>query len=77
MDVDMKIFSASAPNTQGCARALNNLSEAVEQAIGSAGRGYRFSPNSYTAEALSDAVALRSLLALLSGRVAAFADDDQ
>jgi hypothetical protein len=73
----MNLFSASAPNTQGCARALNNLSEAVEQAIRSAGHAYRFAPNSYTAEALSDAMALRSLMALLAARVAAFADDDQ
>jgi len=53
------------------------LSEAVEQAIRSAGHGYRFAPNSYTAEALSDAMALRSLTMLLSGRVAAIAEDDQ
>jgi hypothetical protein len=73
----MTIFSAGAPNTQGCARALNNLSEAVEQAIRSAGRGYRFAPNSYTAEALSDAMALRSLMVLLAARVAALAEDDR
>jgi hypothetical protein len=53
------------------------LSEAVERAIRSAGDGYRFAPNSYTAEALSDAVALRSLMALLTERVAAIAEDAQ
>jgi hypothetical protein len=73
----MRIFSVSAPNTQGCARALNNLSEAIEQAIRSAGHCYRFAPNSYTAATLSDAMALRSLTALLAARVAAIAEDDQ
>jgi hypothetical protein len=76
-DVDMKISSASVPNTQGCARVLNSLSKAVEEAIRSAGHAYRFAPNSHTAEALSDAVALQSLMALLAARVAAIADDDQ
>jgi hypothetical protein len=75
-DVDMKTFSVSA-NPQGCARALNNLSEAIEQAIRSAGHGYGFAPNSYTAEALSDAVALRSLVMLLAERVAAMAEGAQ
>jgi hypothetical protein len=73
----MRIFSVSAPNIQGCARALNNLSEAVEQAIKSAGVAYRFAPNSYTAEALSDVVALHSLMSLLAERVAAMAEGAQ
>jgi hypothetical protein len=73
----MKTFSVSAPNTQGYARALNNLNEAVEQAIKSAGVAYRFGPNSYTAEALSDVVALQSLMSLLAERVAAIAEDAQ
>jgi hypothetical protein len=52
-----------------------NLSEAIEQAIKSAGHGYRFAPNSYTAEALSDVVALQSLMSLLAERVAAIQED--
>jgi hypothetical protein len=73
----MRTFSANAPNTQACTRALNNLSEAIERAIRSAGYGYRFAPNSYTFEALSNAMALRSLMVLLAARVAAIAEDDQ
>lgn len=73
----MKTFSVSAPNTQGCGRALYNLSEAVEQAIKSAGVAYRFASNSYTAEALSDVVALQSLMSLLAERVAGIAEDAQ
>jgi hypothetical protein len=60
----------------GCVRAFNNSREAVEQVIRSAGQAYKFAPNSYTAEALADAMALRSLMVLLAARIAAFAEDD-
>jgi hypothetical protein len=80
----MAFSTASAPRAQDredAAKlvrvALNGLSEGVEVAIRSAGDAYRFTPNSYTAEALSDAVALRSLMALVAGRVAAIAEDGQ
>jgi hypothetical protein len=67
----MRVSSASAQCAQDQDEAaklvrvaLNSLSEGVEVAIRSAGDAYRFTPNSYTAGALSDAVALRSLMAL-------------
>jgi hypothetical protein len=75
-DVDMNIFSARAPDKQRCARALNNLNKAVEQAIRSTGHAYKFAPNSYTVGALGDAMALGSHMALLAGRTAAIAEDD-
>jgi hypothetical protein len=80
----MTASSTSPPRAQdrdGASRlvrvALNGLSEGVEVAISSAGDAYRFTPNSYTAGALSDAVALRSLMALVAGRVTAIAEGSQ
>jgi hypothetical protein len=51
----------SPASSRDCSRALKNLRDAVERAITSTGQAYKYAPNSYTAEALCDVVALRSL----------------
>jgi hypothetical protein len=40
----------------------NRLAQAVDKAVASTGLAYEFAPSSYTAEALSDAVAVQTLL---------------
>jgi hypothetical protein len=74
-------FSPSAQDRDDAAKlvrvALNSLSKGVEVAIKSASDAYRFAPNSFTAYTLRDAVGLRSLLALVAGRVSTIADDGQ
>lgn len=47
------------------------LAEAVNKAVASAQTAYAFSPGSYTAQALSDALAIREMLWRL-GEVAAY-----
>jgi hypothetical protein len=59
--------------------AINTLADSIEVAIRSAGVAYEFTgnANSYTAVALADVVDLRNLLALVAGRFAVLAEDDQ
>jgi len=58
--------SGPAPSTQLHRAIRRQVAEAVEQAVASAQTAYRFDPGSYTAQALSDALAVRERLQWLA-----------
>jgi len=59
--------SGPAPSTPPLHRAIRRqVAEAVEQAVASAQTAYRFDPGSYTAQALSDPLAVRERLQWLA-----------
>ena len=55
-----------APHAQLKTGIRRQLAEAVEKAVASAQTAYRFDPGSYTAQALSDALAVRERLQWLA-----------